>query len=347
MKFYVFLSTVFICGICQAQITLDQNDYFDFGNEYYRSFINFGLDTIDLESSSGENQVWDFSWLERDFTDTLKIIKADLSPFGTEFPDADFGISSNQNNFFYEELNSTGVAILGRVNYDIIFDYSTIYRFNSSGNAFIFPLSYNDSYNFGYSYRVQYPTLFPGTDSIRQFNSSFFELNVDAFGTLLMPNGNFDVLRLKQIAYLSDTVSVYDEPGGWGNTSINRDTTITWLYFAKNIGYRLLSFNQQPDGTGKIVSWVKDFLLSNEDKIPYSKVKIYPQPANEKIFIEHTEDFHYQLFNIQGKLELKGDLLKDDNYLSIIGLSPGLYILKLNNSQGQLFSTQKVLVGYN
>ncbi|MEX1188658.1 MAG: T9SS type A sorting domain-containing protein [Bacteroidia bacterium] len=343
---------IFICGLClsslgKAQIVIDQNDYFQFGNEYYRSFINFGLDTVNLENSAGENQFWDFSWLERDFTDTLRIIKADLSPFGNEFPEADFGISSNQNNFFYEELNSDGVAILGRVNYDPIFDFNVVYRFNSTGNAFVFPMEYNDSYNFGYSYNVQYPAFFPGTDSVRQFNSSYFELNVDGWGTLAMPNGNFEVLRLKQVAYLRDTVSVYDEPGGWGNTTIGIDTTVTWLFFAKDIGYRLLSFTQRLNGSGKLVNWVKDYLLSDGVKIPTAEFNVYPQPANNKLFVKHDEDYKYQIVDMQGKLLSEGLLAKEDAYISTSELQSGMYVLKLSNYEGQNFSARKVLINQN
>jgi hypothetical protein len=315
-----------------GQIIIDQNDYFKFDNKYFRGRLGQGLDSIDLNQSIGPNQVWDFTWLEDNFTDTLNIVKADLTPFFSEFPTADFGISSNLNNYFYEDISPDGVTILGRVNFDPIFSANTVYRFNSTAAAFQFPLIYNNTYTFEYNYRVKYAAFLPGADSIRQFNSSSFEILADAWGQLQLPIGNFDVLRIKQTAFLVDTVSVYDSPGGWGGTTISHDTTLTWLYYAKEIGYRLLSFNQRINNTGKNVNWLKGYTIASQETIDQPKVSIFPQPATDLLTINIEDDFAYTIYDITGKLLLNGNLQKGSNSITISTLSPGIYILTLKDT---------------
>ena len=191
-----------------GQIIIDQNDYFKFNNKNFRGRLGQGLDSIDLYQSIGPDQVWDFTWLEDNFTDTLNIVKADLTPFFSEFPTADFGISSNQNNYFYEDILSHGLTILGRVNFDRIFSANTVCRFNSKAAAFQFPLICNNTFNFEYDNRVKDSTFLHGADSIRQFNSSSFEILADAWGQLQLPTGNFDVLRIIQTAFLGYCISL-------------------------------------------------------------------------------------------------------------------------------------------
>lgn len=331
-----------------SQIEIVVNDYFKFGNEYYRGILFDELDSINLAISSGENQVWDFSWLEDDDTDTLRIIKADLTPFGNEFPDASFGISSNEANYFYQSINPQGVKLLGRVNYDAIFDFNTVYRFNATGNSINFPLRYQDTYEFSYSYFVQYPTLFPGTDSIRVWNGSSFDLEVDAFGQLSLPNGSYEVLRLKQTAYIADTVSVYDEPGGWSSQTINRDTSISWLFYAKSVGYRLLAFSQNINGFGKSVGWVKDYVLSNgEEMLSINDIRIYPQPSNQFVYLKHNDFVEYEILNIQGKLVHKGNLLPNDEKIDVRFLSSGMYILRTKSQKERIVKATKLVIASN
>lgn len=331
-----------------SQIEIVLNDYFKFGNEYYRGFLFDGLDSINLSLSAGENQVWDFSWLEDDDTDTLRIIKADLTPFGNEFPDANFGISSNEANYFYQSINPEGVELLGRVNYDIIFDYNTIYRFNTEGNSINFPLRYQDTYGFSYSYFVQYPTLFPGTDSIRVWNGSSFDIEVDAFGQLSVPSGTYEVIRLKQTAYIADTVSVYDEPGGWSSQTINRDTSISWLFYTKSVGYRLLAFSQNINGFGKNVGWVKDYTLSDgEELLNVSHIKVYPQPSSQFVFLKHDDFLEYEILNIQGKSIQKGNLLPNAEKIDISLLNSGMYILRTKSINEGTVRATKLIISSN
>jgi hypothetical protein len=335
-----FLST--INGF--AQISLDQNDYFRFGNKYYRGYTTVGLDSINLNASTGPSQVWDFSWLASDINDSLEIIKADLTPYYSEFPTAEFAITTQANNFFYEELNPDGVRILGRVVYDGVEDFNTIYQFNTVGNSFRFPMEFETNYTFSYGYRVQYPAVFPGSDSIRNYNSSFFEIEADAWGTLLLPNGQFDVLRLKQTAYRTDTTQIYDAPGGWFSPTTSRDTIETWLFYTEDIGYRLLSFSQRINGSSKAVNWLRDYVLSAADINKPVQIKLHPQPADHTVYFTNSQAGTICIVDLQGKIMKRKQVSVGENQAVVSDLLPGMYFIFFENQSGKNFSPAKLLI---
>lgn len=343
-KLILLLSVLSFWQITEAQIVIEQSDYFRFGNEYYRSFLNSNLDSIDLNQSSGPGQTWDFSWLDNSFTDTLRIIKADLTPYFSSFPDAEFGLTTNLSNYFYEAIEPGGTTILGKVNYDPFNQESTIYQFNSEGYSFVFPTSYQTTFDFSYSSRVQYAAFFPGSDSLRVWNKSNFSLEADAWGQLSIPLGTFDVLRLKQLAYITDTVFVYNDGIGWTGPTIRLDTVETWLFYAKDIGYRLLSFNQRIGGTSKAVNWLKDYNLSATEPKKQSTISVFPQPAKDVLKLAVLSDSKYEIYDLLGKRMDSGRLQNGQNSIPLTDFQNGTYLLMLKSLNGESIATTKFLV---
>ncbi|MCB0819482.1 MAG: T9SS type A sorting domain-containing protein [Bacteroidetes bacterium] len=344
MKHLLSIFILFAFSISSAQISLNQEDYFKFGNKYYRGYLNAGLDTIEMESTSGAAQMWDFSWLESDITDSLLVTKADVTPFFSEFPSAEFAISTQANNYFYEELNPDGVRILGRVVYDGVQDFNTIYQFNTVGNSFQFPMEYGTNYSFSYGYRVQYPAVFPGSDSIRNFNHSVFNIEVDAWGTLILPMGPFDVIRVKQTAYITDTTQIYDFPAGWFSPTVTLDTVETWLFYTEDIGYRLMSYSQRISGTNKGLNWIRDFVLGTDELKYNSTVQIFPQPADRYLNFSSPESGICKMIDIHGKLIQEINIQKGTNQIDISQFAPGIYLLGIQEKSGNYLRPAKFII---
>lgn len=344
MKYFFSICILFAFSVSTAQISLNQEDYFRFGNKYYRGYLNTDLDTVEMESTTGAAQVWNFSWLESDITDSLLITKADVTPFFSEFPTAEFAISTQANNYFYEELNPDGVRILGRVVYDGVQDFNTIYQFNTEGNSFRFPMEYGTNYSFSYGYRVQYPAVFPGSDSIRNYNHSVFDIEVDAWGTLILPMGPFDVLRVKQTAYITDTTQIYDFPAGWLTPTVAQDTVETWLFYTEDIGYRLLSFSQRISGTNKGLNWIRDFVLGTPELNNALTVQAYPQPADHFLNFNSPESGFCKIIDLQGKVIQESIIQKGMNQLNVSEFAPGIYFLGIQENSGNYLRPVKFII---
>jgi len=129
-----------------------------------------------------------------------------------------------------------------------------------------------------------------------------------------------------------DTVSVYDSQAGWGGTTSGHDTTLTWLYYVKEIGNRLLSFNQQINKTLKNANWLKGHITVSQETIDQPKVSIFSHPTDDLLTINIEDDFGYTLYDITGKLLLNGDLQKGSNHIAISNFSLGVYILTIKDT---------------
>ena len=344
--FCILVLALFYVPVLQGQITLTRSDYYDYDNKYYRGYQNTGLLDIDLSLSTGPNQTWDFSWIDQIIADTLKISKADLTPFYNEFPTADYSLSSSISNYFYEEITPSGARILGKVNYDAFNSTYNVFQYNTPQITFPYPLNYTDTFSFTQQYRVQYAAFFPGSDSIRQYNYSRFNVEADAWGTLILPIGNYEVLRLKQRSFITDTIYSYTNPGGWSTGEINIDTTDTYLYYAKEIGYRLMSFTQLISGNSRSLGYLVGYNLSIQTP-EIRAFKLYPNPIDEVFSIETEMDGNIQLRDMQGRIIMTESVSKGKNMLCLRDVPNGIYFASVLTS-GTSFSTpQKLIVTHD
>ncbi len=76
-------------------------------------------------------------------------------------------------------------------------------------------------------------------------------------------------------------------------------------------------------------------LLSNkEEKMETTSINVFPNPANTSITISLPsleKNAGFEMYDITGKLCLKGRLVKEQNQIDISKLEEGLYLLKINN----------------
>jgi CubicO group peptidase (beta-lactamase class C family) len=76
----------------------------------------------------------------------------------------------------------------------------------------------------------------------------------------------------------------------------------------------------------------------NELDFHKEEIVIYPNPAKEFIRVETdlTEDTHYNIYSISGKLVLSGIVNSQNKSINLPDLSTGLYIFQLENKSVQL-----------
>jgi hypothetical protein len=349
MKHLTILFSIFLPLLGTSQIVLDQGDYLRYGNEYYRGGNYYDLDTIGLEESSGPNQVWDFSWIEPVTEDTLKVFKADLTPYFNDFPASDFGITSNQNNYFYEQITDEGIKILGKAIRDNFNNVDNLYNYISEDVSLKLPLAYQDTFSFKWNYRIQYPAFFPGSDSIRNYNRSEFYVEADASGSIILPLGTFEVLRLKQTAITTDTVFIYNEPGPWGPNNIYKDTLISYIFFPKYIGTKALSITKGINLNSGQFNWLLGYDIdeSGINKLSDFKSNVFPLPANRFIRVECEENASYIITNLTGEILIKGEILRGGNSIQLPIASSGLYILKLQGEKSGKINFHKLIISQN
>lgn len=72
------------------------------------------------------------------------------------------------------------------------------------------------------------------------------------------------------------------------------------------------------------------------------KMEVFPNPATGLLYIKLDESAHAVLADISGKVILEQDLVAGQQSLAIPGVSPGIYLLKVQSDKG--IATQKVVL---
>lgn len=72
-----------------------------------------------------------------------------------------------------------------------------------------------------------------------------------------------------------------------------------------------------------------------------NRIKIYPNPTADKISIENPIGETVSLFDIEGRIVMKGDVLGSSHSMDLTSLKPGIYLLKMEDKKLNL--TYKII----
>ncbi|MEA3443466.1 MAG: T9SS type A sorting domain-containing protein [Bacteroidota bacterium] len=146
-----------------------------------------------------------------------------------------------------------------------------------------FPLNYLDSYTGSSSYDISIPTFGYFGEEIDR------ETTVDGWGTLKLPMGDFDVLRVKCVITRNDTI--YTDAIGIG-MNMPPITTTEYHWLGKESGVPLLQVNA---GTlGALTAYFQDVYTDTstigmqEELTNTYNTHLFPNPASNIITIEYS-----------------------------------------------------------
>jgi hypothetical protein len=70
----------------------------------------------------------------------------------------------------------------------------------------------------------------------------------------------------------------------------------------------------------------------------FDGIKLYPVPANERLFVDGLNSEVYKVFNSMGQTVLGGEYL---DFIDVSGLNNGIYYLKSENGFSSAFLIQR------
>lgn len=252
-------------GGLNAQITLDTDDFGQAGdNVRYSNALFADIETLGLDQTGG-NQVWDFTALEPSFQNVDSLLSVDESPFlyqlffnnqflypetfsthciqGEEF---ELGGFSLQDPYFYYRNDATdyretgfGVTLTG-------LPFSI--RYEGNNVLYPFPLEMGDAWQNTYSSELSFPGLFTWIATGERSGI------VDAWGTVSLNIGTFDVLRVISEVVVSD--STYVDALELG-TNIPRPLQRTYAWIAEGMSAPLLEVVTQDFLEGELLLSVR------------------------------------------------------------------------------------------
>jgi hypothetical protein len=336
-----------------AQITITVDDLMDVGDS-----VNLAaVDSIPAGFSpgpAGANQHWDFSDLIMDTVYTLNFIDPATTPYGASFPTSNIATeglveSFGAEGYAYATRNMSLFQIDGFAgSYDIIEDL--VVPFNPPEVMFDFPVNYLDSLNQTSVMDVRVDSPEPGADSLRIKVVTSVDSHVDAWGELTTPTWVGDVLRFRDERRTIDSAWV-KILFFWIFLETNTTEVVTYKYMANDVGYPVMQFNSNPDGTEySMVNYVYYAGVGSEELIAPQEIsfRVYPNPAQDVIHFwvqDLDAEAEVSIFNLQGQQLYAIPIGSNQQQLDIdvSAYVPGIYQMVLKTNAGQV-SARKFIV---
>jgi hypothetical protein len=333
----VLLTILFVLSAFAAfsQIVIDRYDMPASGDEFDVAVKNFYSGNF---TQTGQDYLWDFSLITSSYTKVDSFISifstniayniifnpfvANMAYLTPSMPGWIPGITIEDNfDFYYNTTDRYEKAGFGAV----INGIPTPIRYTSAEKWFNYPLTYGQASSSSSYWGMPIPGIGYFGQTITRSNQA------DGWGTLVMPYGIFEVIRVKSVINTKDTVYYDDQQFGFTS---NRPEIREYRWIAKGEGMPVLTLRDEglfsKTAYYKIIPSVH---ISTGEKSP--AVNVYPNPCNDLLYIKSNgEQIQLvTLYSISGceVLQQNGD--SESAVVSVEHLPAGSYIVKVRTDQ--------------
>jgi len=357
-----------------AQITISGDSFPEVGDTLRTATDN--LPQGIAISAAGPDQEWNFENLQAPFVMEQILIPTKQGVYQDQFPEANVLISGGNAGaeFYYASFEDT-YQFLGYVGADPAgLDIEITARNNPAIIERRAPLNYQDDDIVMYENTIPFggdklPEILleslPVTpDSLRIRVSSNRTDVVDAWGTLTIPGGTFEVLREKRIeireTFLDVKVSFFpwtDVTDIIGETIpgvFGVDTLTTYHYFSEDSKEAIAVVNADETNTATSVTFKSiENTITNVVNVNNTKSDIiaYPNPAidSARFTFTNLEKGVYTLkfYNILGMTIWKKDYPVNGSKTVVVDLNElrkGTYLYSVVDNKGKTLSTKRLII---
>lgn len=325
---------------------------------------------------TGADQVWDFSTLSGNISNEIIYQDAVNGSAAADLPNADLFTDLFGAETYYQTTDTELLLIAGKGTDPTGFGIEALVKFTPPIIERRAPMNFGDvnsseanaSFAFGAevipdSLLAAFPIV---PDSIRiRINQDRTDV-VDAYGTLTIPGGTYEVLRETRTQTRSTRVDVLLPFLGWQDVTdviaglvgvdagLGEVATVNYLFFSNQ--EKEIIANVTADETGDTVNNVtyKDNgIIDNTDDLILNqpRVKVYPNPAqNQASFdFENMEAGNYTLkiYNILGVALTQNDFYINGAQTEVMDLSSfqqGTYLYSVLNEKGKTLTTKRLII---
>lgn len=376
-KLVLFIAGLFCAIAIQAQITVTNAMFPQVGDTLYTAIDNMpnGI-TI---TAPGGPQSWNFAGLQAPFTRQTIVRAASTGSAAGLFPSADALLSlGNTGEGYFNITNSRfelvgfsgtdpigqGVQVQARYNPAEVYRRAPMNAFdvNPAQSALLVAFAADDL-----------PTaildLLPITpDSLRIRISTNRTDIVDAWGTLTIPGGIYDVLREKRTEYRDVRLDIKVGFFAWqditdiviqlagieGIAELGKDTTVTYNFFSNEAKEPIAVVTMNNAQTApEMVEYKAKEVVSNVQNTSGLKPSVYafPNPAIVSVRFEFSNlpkgEYTLRIFNVLGEEVMKKRYYVNGSRIEKVDISQlrkGAYLYSLVNERGKTLTTKRLVV---
>lgn len=319
----------------------ENEDIFIYGN-YYKSNPE-EIKTVIIKLNNNGDLIWSKKYYKTNESSYYKIE-------GLEIEDNNLVFIINDNKLYFNKIDFDGNITLCK-SVDSYTQYSKLKKLNNEDyiliNCFeynhdIFPLKLSSEGNF----LIISEKIIIATDIIESDNDKGFFIigNGPSIGVKSFNNSQ-QIGLIKTDSLLNSTECSWEL--GFNYTSyidtIYSDTTTVSV---SNINLIKSSFNFSIDSITFIEREGCIDISGNINSYDIQKIKVYPNPANDNIFIENENEFEInsimEIFDILGSSVYKSEIKNKNQTINISNLNTGIYTYKISNNS-EIMKTGKVI----
>ncbi len=363
----------FLPAFATAQITITQNDLLNLVGKRFVSLTE-GADTLVTVNvgSAGENQVWDLrsvQVIDSVYAEALFLNPATL-PGANNFPSANLAetiriqdiIADEDGNFVLTRFFSVQENYFIEVGDSSVFtssQFDTTMISSTTDTMGTLPATYGSSWS---SVSVDTSGFFPAVATI---NTEKITALIDGWGTLKLPMGDFEALRLREISHEKSQSIINGMV-----TTTTEDSSISYTWLSKD-NYLLASLTSPAGVTDPNFTLARDFfrldtvgvvttgITQERTGLPevHHLLSNYPNPFNPETRIHFTTrssgTVSVQIFDLNGRLVttlFEGTIAAGTHQLMWNGrdagnriLPSGIYFLQMRTADGAIYQHKMLL----
>lgn len=323
-----------------SQITIDQNDMQASGDTIYYGVSNAqGFDP----AQTGTDYIWDFSNLSAltHRSDTILTVFQTPAVYNVVFNP----IIANQA-YINQTPPTFGNGLTVTEYYDFYKKSSSYYRkagFGAMINSVPTPVKYDNPeifYSFPLNYNYQDSSVSNFGLTVPSFGYFGQTINhkyiVDGWGTLTIPYGTFQALRVKTTINITDTI--YYDALMYG-IKINRPTNYEYYWIAKSLQGHALKITQA--GIGYSAEFLDSLSYTTNVQTIGNNIdfKIFPNPANNEITIQTNFNNFPTNISIKdnlGRVVFEKELNNNVSNIDVSNIKSGYYFVEIKNKQSKI-----------
>jgi hypothetical protein len=347
MKHIITTSSFLLVFASIGQITITNADLPSSGDTVVVSITN-SIGSVDPDMS-GADVTWDFSTLVPNEQTVERFVAVSGTPIAYQF--------AFNNGFLYpdHEANVAQDApdrdVAGMLSLTEVFNYfdnaSPAYRqtgFGANFNGAPLPIRYDTietiyelpmNYNDAYESKLYWEASIPSLGYFSQHK--VIQNEVDGWGTLILPNGTYPVLKIKKTIVEND--SVYVDQFNFGSQIPVPEAIEYHFMGAESIVPLLKVVMTGGNVTEARYKDAHDPSLSVEE-IVENDFKLYPNPTNGIVNVSNIDNLKaISILDVRGKVYP----ININNSIDVSFLNSGVYFMRFETSKGQVYS-EKLMI---
>lgn len=372
--YHLFCVVLLLPCVLGAQLTLT-SDYFPAEGDTLRTAIDNLPPQLDLLGTSGPHS-WDFTTLQSPFNRVRVVAAAETGASAAAFPAANLLLPQADGADGYYRSTDEKFEIIG---YDgeapfgpglrVVAPFKppyverwaplALFDVNSTEAALTFAAATD-------SLPDEIFDMLPVTpDSIRiRIQTSRLDI-VDAFGTLKIPGGVYNVLREKRTEFRNVRIDVRVGPFPWADVTdlltgslpvdgLGRDTLVNYYFWSDEVkeAVAVVRTDAATDSIRQVEYKSNDAVSSLRDLTDRRPaVFAYPNPAIVTVRFEFANlpagPYQLAFYDLLGRERLRQPLQLTGNEVhrvDVSSLDRGVYLYSLLDRQGRVVTTRRLLI---